>query len=160
MAEDLPEHPTKPRLFTEDLVLDFSIHSDLCDSPIDQPPSSAFASEADSALVSETSSALASEFDFPLHSSPKAAKQSGLLNFFSKMPSEEFHTRWRKRKRENAERDQEEYEERKRKDEAQKLKKQAHRREQNRISQQRVRERQRKGKERVRLQESSVSLFS
>ena len=87
MAEDSPNHsPSGLSLFTKDLPMDFSINPDLYDSPIDQPPLSAF--------TSETSSALASESDLPSPSLPKATKQTDLLNFFSKMPSEEVHAKW------------------------------------------------------------------
>ena len=159
MAKDLSDYPvSNPSLLTEDLIMDFSIDPDLCDSPIDRPPSSTFVSS--SAFTSETSSALASELDLPLPSLPKAKKQVGLLDFFSKIPSEELHTRWRKRKRENEERDQEEYAERKQKDEAEKSRKQAQKRERNRISQSKRRERLKKEKGRAELQDSSVSLLS
>ena len=130
MVKDLSDYPvSNPSLLTEDLIMDFSIDPDLCNSPIDWPPSSTFVSS--SAFASETSSALASELDLPLPSSPKAKKQVGLLDFFSKIPSEELHTRWRKRKRENEERDQEEYAEWKQKDEAEKSCKQAQKYERN-----------------------------
>ena len=99
--------------------MDLAINSDFCDSPIDQPPSSTF--------ISDTSSAPVSESDLPPPSSPNAKKQTGLFNFFPKIPSEEFHTKWWKRKWENEERDQEEYAKWKQKDEAEKLHKQAHR---------------------------------
>jgi len=172
LAENLLDHPgSNPSLLTEDLIMDFSIDPDLCDSPIDRPPSSTFTSfsfisETSSALVSESNlslpsssnSALVSESSLPLPSSPKTKKQTGLSDFFSKIPSEEFHTKWKKRKRENAEKDQEEYEERKQKDEAHKLRKKADRRKKNRISQGKHRERLRKEKDVVRL-EDPVSFF-
>ena len=66
--------------------MDLAINSDFCDSPIDQPPSSTF--------ISDTSSAPVSESDLPPPSSPNAKKQTGLFNFFPKIPSEEFHTKW------------------------------------------------------------------
>jgi len=158
MAKDLSDYPvSNPSLLTEDLIIDFSIDPDLCDSPIDRPPSSTFASS--SAFASETSSALASELDLPLPSSPKEKKQVGLLDFFSKIPSEELHTRWW-RKQENEERDQEEYAEQKQKDEAEKSCKQAHKQEKNRISQSKWWERLKKEKGRAELQDSSVSLLS
>ena len=152
MDEDIPEHPVSNHsLLTGDFLMDFSVDPELCDSPIDRPPSSTF--------TSETSSAWASEPDLPLLSSVKATKQTGLLDFFSKVPSEEPHARWRKRKRENQEKDQEEYAERKKRDEAEKLRKQNHRREKNKISQKRRRERLKKEKDRAKLQDSSVSFF-
>ena len=158
MIEDPPDYPiSNPSLSTEALIMDFSVDPDFCDSPIDRPPSSTFTSS--SIFTSETSSAVASESNLSLPSSPKAKKQAGLLDFFSKIPSEEFHTKWRKRKRENEERDQEEYAEREQKGEAQKLRKQAHRRESNRISQGRRWEKLKKEKNNARLQDSFVSLF-
>src|SRR6202000_538240 len=105
----------------------------LHNSPIDQPPSSAFPSEANSALASDS--------ELP---PPSSTKQTGLLNFFSKIPTEEFHARWQKRKRDNEERDKEEYAERKRRGDAEVLYKKARRREQNRIAQNRRRERVKK----------------
>ena len=157
LGENLPDYLTSnPSLLTEGLIMDFSINPELCDSPIDRPPSSTFTS---STFISDTSSAPVSESDLPPPSSPKAKKQTGLFDFFPKIPSEEFHTKWRKRKRENEERDQEEYAKRKQKDEAEKSRKQAHKREKNRISQSKHREKVRKEKDRARLQDSSVSLF-
>jgi hypothetical protein len=66
--------------------------------------------------------------------------QSGLFDFFSKIPPEEFHARWRKRKLDNEERDREEYAERKKRGDAEVLHKKARRQEQNRIAQGRRRE--------------------
>ena len=126
------------------------------DSPMDQPSLSAFPSEADSAPASES--------DLLPLSSVKVTKQTGLLDFFSKMPVEEAQAKWQKRKQDNEERDREEYEERKRKDEVKRLHKQAHRREQNRLSQQKRRVRIKKDQAKVPLQDdmeqdSSVSSF-
>jgi hypothetical protein len=103
------------------------------DSPVDEPPTSAF--------PSESSSPWASESEVLLPSSTKAAKQPGLLDFFSKIPSDEFHARWRKRKREDAEKDREEYEKQKKKEDAEQLHKKARRREQYRVSQSKRRSR-------------------
>ena len=72
-------------LLTEDLFNNFP-ESNLYDSPIDQPPSSAFPSETSSALVSES--------DLPPPSSTKPTKQKGMLDFFSKIPVEEAQARW------------------------------------------------------------------
>lgn len=96
-------------------------------SSIDYPPPSAFPSETSSALVSD------SELLPP--SSTKATKQTDLHNFFSKVPAEEFHAGWRKRKRDNEQKDKEEHAERKKKDDAERLVKKARRREQNRLAQ-------------------------
>ena len=147
-------HPSPTSdLFTESLLHNMSSSSDLYNSPIDQPPSSAFPSGTSSALVSDS--------ELPPLSSTKAVNQTGLLDFFSKIPSEEFHARWRKRKRDNEERDKEDYEERKRKGDAELLHKKAHRREQNRIAQGRRREKLRKKAKVENIeQDSSVSLFS
>ena len=96
LAENLLDHPgSNTSLLTKDLIMDFSINPDLCDSPIDWPPSSTFTSFS---FISETSSALVSESSLLLPSSPKTKKQTGLSDFFSKIPSEEFHTKWKKRK--------------------------------------------------------------
>ena len=39
LAENLLDHPgSNPSLLTKDLIMDFSIDPDLCDSPIDRPP--------------------------------------------------------------------------------------------------------------------------
>jgi hypothetical protein len=143
-------------LFTKSLLHDHSPSPDLYNSPIEQAPSSAFPSEA--------SSALASDSEPPLSSSTKATKQTGLLDFFSKIPSQELHARWQKRKRDNEARDEEEYAKRKLKGDAEVLHKKACRREQNRIAQGRRREKLRKetmakfkGNDE---QDSSVGLFS
>jgi len=157
MEEDHLSPPTSN--YSQDLLMGSvnlkscgsSIDPEFCDSPIDRPPSSAF--------TSETGSVWTSESELPHLPPVKATKQSGLFDFFPKIPSEELHTKWRKRKRENQERDQEEYAERKKRDEAEKLHKQARRREQNRVSQNRRRERIRKEKDKAKWQDSSVSLL-
>ena len=122
-------------LFPKGIFGPASSGSDFYDSPIDQPPSSAFPSEA--------SSAAASDSEIPL-SSTKATKQTGLLNFFQKVPAEQAYTSWRKRKRENYEKDKEEYERLKRREEVEKDQKKAQRREQNRLAQQRLRSKSKK----------------
>ncbi|KAF9643805.1 hypothetical protein BDM02DRAFT_3219951 [Thelephora ganbajun] len=86
-------------------------------------------------LFNKTSSALASDSDLP--PSTKATKQAGLLDFFSKVPSEEFHAKWRKRKRDNEERDREEYKKRMQRGVDERLHKKAHKREQNWLAQER-----------------------
>jgi hypothetical protein len=63
--------------FPEGISGPISSSSDFYDSPMDQPPSSAFPSKA--------SSAVASDSEVP--SSTKATKQTGLLNFFPKVPT-------------------------------------------------------------------------
>ena len=106
---------------------------------------------------------LASDSDLPLPST-KAKKQTGLSDFFSKIPSEESYARWRKRKHDNEEKDREAYAKRKRKEETEKSLKEAHRRESNRLSQQRRQDRLRKEKVKAKLQgdtgqDSSVSFL-
>lgn len=150
-----PSYPSpNPSLFAES-SLDNSNNSspspDPYDSPVDQPPSSAF--------PSEPSSALASDSEVPFSSSSKATKQTGLLDFFSKMPSGEFHARWRKRKRDNAERDREEYERQKMRDDEEKLHKKARRREQYRAAQNKQRNRLKAEKQVAGKQDSSVSFL-
>ena len=143
-----PNYPmASPSLVTEDLFYytpaspSFSATLDPYDSLIDQPPPSILPSEASSALPSETSSALASDSDLPSLSSTKAVKQTDLLNFFSKMPSKEYHGQWQKRKRDNQDRDREEHAKRKQKDEAEKLRKLAKKRANNQVSQKKRRDR-------------------
>jgi hypothetical protein len=150
-------HPSPTSDFsTNSLLYNSSPSSDLCNSPTDHPPSSAFPSEASSALPSDS--------ELLLPSSTKAVKQTGLLDFFSKIPAEELHSRWRKRKRDNEERDKEEYTERKRKEDAEVVRKKACRREQNQTAQSRQREKLKK-EAKVELkgntnQDSSVGFFS
>ena len=174
---DSPDHPTSNlSLLTEDPYNNFSPEPDLYDLPIDQPPLSAFPSESTSVLASdsdlpplsafpsESNSALASDSDLPLPFSAKAKKQTGLFDFFPKIPSEESHARWRKRKRDNEEKDREAYAKQQRKEEAEKSLKKAHRRESNKESQRRRRDRLRKENVKAKLQgdsgqESSVSFL-
>jgi hypothetical protein len=127
--------------------MELSDNPDFYGSPTNQPLSSA-----------EPSSAAVSDSEFLQPTLLKATKQTGLLNFFSKIPPEEAHERWQKRKWENEGRDRVEYAKRKQKDEAGKLRKQAQKREQNRVSQGRRRERLKKEKGKMGLQDSSVSL--
>lgn len=115
--------------FPEGISGPISSSSDFYDSPMDQPPSSAFPSKA--------SSAVASDSEVP--SSTKATKQTGLLNFFPKVPTEQAYASWRKRKRENQEKDREEYEELKRQEKVEENKKKVHRCEQNQRAQQKRR---------------------
>jgi len=70
-----------------------SIDPEFYDSPIDQPPSSAF--------TSETGSAWTLESELPHLSPVKTTKQPDLFDFFPKIPPEELHTKWWKRKQEN-----------------------------------------------------------
>jgi hypothetical protein len=150
IAEDLSNYsPTSPT---------FSADLDLYDSLIDQPPPSILPSEASSVLPSETSSALASDSDLPPSSSTKARKQTGLLHFFSKMPPEELHAKWQKRKRDNEDKDREEHAERKQKDEAAKLRKLAKRRAGNQIAQWKRRERLKEEKPMLSEAEKSPSV--
>ena len=116
-----------PSLFIMDIINTSTPNLNLDDLPTENPPSFAF--------PSENSSAQASDAELPHSSSIKATKQTGLLNFFSKVPSEELHARWRKRKRDNEDRDKERYEEQKRKDEEDKSHKKAQRCEQLRAAQ-------------------------
>jgi len=154
-AEDPPTYPTfNLDLITEDLGNTPSSGTDLYDSPMDQPLSSAF--------PSETSSALASDSDLPPPSSIVATKQTGLFDFFSKIPPGESHARWQKRKRDNEDRDQNEYEERKKKGEAEKLQKLTNKRTRNRVSQAKHRLRNQKDKAKLQVdigQDSSVGFF-
>lgn len=124
----------------------FSTNPDFYDLLVNQPPPSILPSEASSALASEVGSALASDSE-PLPSSTKATKQTDLHSFFSKMPSDELHVRWQKRKRDNEDRDREEYSKRKQKDEAAKLHKLTTKRANNQVSQKKRRDRLRKEKE-------------
>ena len=115
-------HPSPTSDLSTQSLLHYSSPSfDHCDSPND-PPSSAFPSGASSALTSDSEPLPAS--------STKASKQTGLGDFFSKIPAEELHTRWRKRKRDNEEKYREEHEERKRKANQDALQKKNLRREQ------------------------------
>ena len=154
-AEDPPNYPTFDfDLITEDLGNTPSSGTDIYDSPMDQPLSSAF--------PSETSSALASDSDLPPPSSIVATKQTGLFDFFSKIPSGESHARWQKRKRDNEDRDKNEYEERKKKGEAEKLQKLTNKRARNRVSQAKHRLRNQKDKAKLQVdtgQDSSVGFF-
>ena len=101
---DSPDHPTSNlSLLTKDLYNGSSPEPDASNS--DQPPLSAFPSESGSVLASDS--------DLPLPSSTKAKKQTGLSDFFSKIPSEESYARWRKRKHDNEEKDREAYAKRK-----------------------------------------------
>jgi hypothetical protein len=141
---------------TGSLLHDLSPNPDFYGLSSDQPPSSAFPSEASSAQTSDS--------ELPLSSTTQAKKQTGLLDFFSKVPTEELNARWRKRKRDNEERDKEEYAERKRRGDAEVLQKKAHRCEQNRTAQSRRHEKLRK-MPKAELQEnteqeSSVGLLS
>ena len=144
-----------PSLFTMDLINTSTPNLHLDDLSTENPPSSAF--------PSENSSAQASDAELPHSSSIKATKQTGLLNFFSKVPSEELHARWRKRKRDNEDRDKERYEERKRKDEEDKSHKKARRREQLRAAQSKRRNKLKEAaileSKNVIEQDSSVSLL-
>ena len=105
VAEGLSNYPpTSPS---------FSTGPNLYKSLLDQPPPST--------LPSEASSALTSDYDLPPPSSTKATKQINLFNFFSKIPSDEPHARWQKRKQENEDKDEEEHTEQKQRDEAENL---------------------------------------
>jgi len=139
IAED---PPTTPSFLT-------NLH--LYDLLVNQPPPSILPSEASSVLTSdsdfpssilpsEVSSAVASDSDLPPPST-KATKQTNLHGFFSSVPSEEPHARWRKRKRDNKEKDREEYAERKKEDEAERLRKLTNKRIKNQISQKKRRDR-------------------
>jgi hypothetical protein len=66
---------------------------------------------------------LSQKSDLPFPPSIKARKQTGLLDFFSRMPAKEVHEKWGKRKRENEDRDREEHAKLKWKEEAEKLQK-------------------------------------
>lgn len=107
---------------------------------------------------------MTSDSEPPISSSNKAVTQTGLLDFFSKVPSEELHACWRKRKRDNEERGKEEYAERKRRSDREVLQKMAHRHEQNQMAQSRRREKLRtKAKTELEdniKQDYSVSLIS
>jgi len=155
-AEDPPNCPTfNLNLITEDLCNTPSSGTDLYDLSMDQPLSSAF--------PSETSSALASDSDLPPPSSIVATKQTGLFDFFSKIPSGESHARWQKRKQDNEDRDRNEYEEKKKKGEAEKLYKLTDKCARNRLSQ--AKHRLGKAKDRAKLQadtgqDSSVGCFN
>jgi len=135
VAEDLSDDsPASPS---------FSPNPDFYNLPVNHPPPSILPSEASSAITSEVSSALASEAssapasdsDLPPLSSTKTTKQTNLHKFFSKMPSNELHVKWQKRKRDNEDKDREEYAKRKQKDEAEKLHKLTTKRENNKVSQ-------------------------
>jgi hypothetical protein len=148
-----------PSSVTEDLAdyslpsPSFSTNPDLYDSLIDQPPPSI--------LPSEASSALASDSDLPSPSSTKAKKQTDLHSFFLKMPGDELHAKWGKRKRDNEDRDREESAKQKQKAEAQKLHKQAKTRANNKVSQRKRRDRLEKEKSKLfeAEQDSTVSLL-
>ena len=136
VAEDLSNYsPASPNFPTD---------YDCYDSLVNQPPPSTLPSEASSAIASEVSSAVASDSDLPSLSSTKATKQTHLLNFFSKMPSDQLHAKWQKRKRDNEDKDREEHAKRKQKDEAEKLHKLTTKRTNNKISQKKRRDRLKK----------------
>ena len=169
-----------PGFLSEDIYNELYSSSGFYSSPVDQPPSSAFQSEASSAIPSEasstipseTSSAILSETGSPLvsdselqaPSSAKATKQTSLLDYFSKVPPEQHHANWWKRKQDNEEKDREEFEMRKKREETEQLHKKARRREQNRVAQSKQREKRRKeAKTKLRdtvQHDSSVSSFS
>ena len=111
----------------------FSTNFDLCDLLVNQPPPSILPSEASSPLVSDS--------DLPPLPPIKAIKQTNLLNFFSKTPSTEHHTKWQKRKRDNKDKDREELAKRKQKGEAEKLHNLENKRAKNRVSQKKRRNR-------------------
>jgi hypothetical protein len=154
-----------------------SLRSDIYELLVDQPPPSIFPSEASSvitseassvlpseassALASEVSSALASDSELPPLPSTKARKQTDLLNFFSKMPSDELHAKWQKRKRDNEDKDREEYAKRKQKNEAENLRKLTTKRANNQVSQKKRRDRLQKEKATLSkvVKDSSVSLL-
>jgi hypothetical protein len=123
--------------------------------------SSALASEASSALASEVNSALASDSELPPLPSTKARKQTDLLNFFSKMPSDELHVKWQKRKCDNEDKDREEYVKRKQKNEAENLHKLTTKGANNQVSQKKRRDRLQKEKATLSkvVKDSSVSLL-
>ena len=152
-----------PGFLSEDTYNDLYSSSGFYSSPLDQPSSSAFPSEASSAIPSEADSPLVSDSELQAPSSAKTTKQTGLLDFFSKVPPEQHHASWQKRKRDNEEKDREEFEKRKKREEAQQLHKKAHRREQNRVAQSKVREKRREAKTKLKnivQYDSSVSSFS
>jgi hypothetical protein len=185
----LPDYPaTNPNSLTEDPFSYPSASLSLSDDPdgndmqVDWPPSSTMPSETNSAIASETNSvveedwppsstmpsetnsAAVSESDLLFPSSIKARKQTGLLDFFSRMPAKEVHEKWGKRKRENEDRDREEHAKLKQKEEAEKIQKLEKRRANNRVSQARRRERLTREKDKNSLlgdqgPNSSVSLF-
>ena len=162
---DSSNYPSpSPGFLSEDMHNTLYSSSGFHSSPLDQPPSSVFPSEASSAIPLETGSPLVSGSELQAPSSAKAAKQTDLLGFFSKVPPEQYHASWRKRKRDNEEKDREEFEIQKRKEEAEQLHKKAHRREQNRVAQSKRQEKLRgeaKTKPRDTVQhDSSVSSLS
>ena len=112
MAESSLHHLNSPISNPNPLAEDIEPSDDLdfCGSPADQPLSSA-----------EPSSAVVSDSEFLQPTPLKPTKQTGLLNFFPRIPPEEACERWQKRKRENEERDRVEFAKRKQKDEAEKL---------------------------------------
>ena len=138
-----PNFPTNPYLY--DLL-------------VDQPPPSVLPSGASSALPSEVNSPwvsgdnspLSSDSDLPPTSFTKATKQTDLFGFFSKVPSEDLHEKWQKRKRDNEAKDRGEHMEQKQKDEAYKLCKLSRKRARNSIS-------QRKRRARIREEEATLS---
>lgn len=157
-AEDLSNYsPASPS---------FSTNPDFYDLLVNQPPpsilpsseaSSIIASEVSSALASEVNSAPASDSDLPPLTANKATKQTNLLGFFSKMPSDEHHAKWQKRKRDDEDRDREEYTKRKQRDEVEKAHNLTIRREKNKASQKKRRNRLKKEQTEA-GQDSSVSL--
>ena len=106
----------------------------------------ALASEASSLSAAEANSALTSDSDLPPTSFTKATKQTKLHGFFLKVPSEEHHLKWQKRKRDNEDKDREEHTKQKQKDEAHKLQKLSKKRENNSISQRKRRHRLKENK--------------
>ena len=125
VAEGLSNYPpTSPS---------FPTNPDLYDSLLDQPPPSILPSEASSAFTSDS--------ELPPPSSTKATKKTNLFNFFPKIPSDEPHARWQKRKRENEDKDEEERTEQKQREEAENLCKLTKKRANNRASQKKRRDR-------------------
>lgn len=146
---DFPSHIPSP--LTECLLNSPPSSPDFQGSPIDLPPTSAF--------PSETTSAVASDSEIPALPSAKAKQQTGLHDFFQKVPSEQLFASWRKRKRDNEERDKEEYLERKKNEEEEQLRKKARRRKQNQIAQRKRRSKLKKQANAESGDDSSVSPF-
>ena len=109
--------------------LSFPTNPDLYGSLLDQPPPSILPSEASSAFTSDS--------ELPPPSSIKATKKTNLFNFFPKIPSDEPHARWQKRKWENEDKDEEERTEQKQREEAENLHKLTKKRANNQASQKR-----------------------
>ena len=102
---------------------------------IQHPPSSNVSSEVNSAVASD------SDLPQPSYKASKPVHQTGLLNFFSTIPTDKAQAMWREKKRKNREKDEEEHAEIMQQEKEWKAEKLQIRRENNKLSQRKRRKR-------------------